>query len=513
MDSEYTKYEYSLNDPNRPKTSDLDSEGSIPYVNRNGYPINVDLSLYNSNALYQEMSKEYHCYALKAESGVDSYGFGISFMDYLAGGETVDFTDIQNDIYYLLDKGSYVVDEIGSGTDNKSNGYDFDFVNDIDRLALTVGGEVLDKTELIDPSFSDPYITSAYGFGAGESGAYDFELYYYAKGRDGVSNECFVWKINVPISNFAPVQLTYTVKLTNPQETDGTYGQYDADGSKNYDGLYTNNSATLYPVDSNSRPGQPENFRRPTVSYTIQTSRPDPGRPSHRPDRDDEPESLNTEDHVAYIIGYTDGTVRPEGDIARSEVATIFFRLLTDEARDEYLTETSPFADVASDAWYATAVATMQAMGIVEGRSPSAFDPEAPITRGEFAAIAARFDSDPYHGDDRFTDISGHWAAGYINQAAVKGWVEGQPDGSFAPDRSITRAEAMTTINRVLGRLPETADDLLDDMIAWPDNPPDAWYYLAVQEATNSHDYERKADTVHETWTGLQPAGNWAQYQ
>ena len=225
------------------------------------------------------------------------------------------------------------------------------------------------------------------------------------------------------------------------------------------------------------------------------------------------PDRLNGDDHFAYIIGRDDGLVHPEAPITRAEVATIFFRLLTDEARDEYLTETSPFADVASDAWYATAVATMQAMGIVEGRSPSAFDPEAPITRGEFAAIAARFDSDPYHGDDRFSDISGHWAAGYINQAAVKGWVEGQPDGSFAPDRSITRAEAMTTINRVLGRLPETADDLLDDMIAWPDNPPDAWYYLAVQEATNSHDYDRKADTVHETWTGLQPAGNWAQYQ
>ena len=225
------------------------------------------------------------------------------------------------------------------------------------------------------------------------------------------------------------------------------------------------------------------------------------------------PDRLNGDDHFAYIIGRDDGLVHPEAPITRAEVATIFFRLLTDEARDEYLTGTSPFADVASDAWYATAVATMQAMGIVEGRSPSAFDPEAPITRGEFAAIAARFDSAPYHGDDRFSDISGHWAAGYINQAAVKGWVEGQPDGSFAPDRSITRAEAMTTINRVLGRLPETADDLLDDMIAWPDNPPDAWYYLAVQEATNSHDYERKADTVHETWTGLQPAGNWAQYQ
>ena len=225
------------------------------------------------------------------------------------------------------------------------------------------------------------------------------------------------------------------------------------------------------------------------------------------------PDRLNGDEHFAYIIGRDDGLVHPEAPITRAEVATIFFRLLTDEARDEYLTGTSPFADVASDAWYATAVATMQAMDIVEGRSPSAFHPEAPITRGEFAAIAARFDSAPYHGDDRFSDISGHWAAGYINQAAVKGWVEGQPDGSFAPDRSITRAEAMTTINRVLGRLPETADDLLDDMIAWPDNPPDAWYYLAVQEATNSHDYERKADTVHETWTGLQPAGNWAQYQ
>ena len=225
------------------------------------------------------------------------------------------------------------------------------------------------------------------------------------------------------------------------------------------------------------------------------------------------PDRLNGDDHFAYIIGRDDGLVHPEATITRAEVATIFFRLLTDEARAEYLTETSPFHDVAPDAWYATAVATMEAMGIVEGRAPAVFDPEAPITRGEFAAIAARFDSDPYHGDDRFSDISGHWAAGYINQAAVKGWVEGQPDGSFAPDRSITRAEAMTTINRVLGRLPETADDLLDDMIAWPDNPPDAWYYLAVQEATNSHDYGRKADTVHETWTGLQPVEDWTRYE
>ena len=225
------------------------------------------------------------------------------------------------------------------------------------------------------------------------------------------------------------------------------------------------------------------------------------------------PERLNGDDHFAYIIGRDDGLVHPEATITRAEVATIFFRLLTDEARAEYLTETSPFHDVAPDAWYATAVATMEVMGIVEGRAPAVFDPDAPITRGEFAAIAARFDSAPYDGADRFTDIGGHWAAEYINQAAVKGWVEGQPDGSFAPDRSISRAEAMTLVNRVLGRLPETADDLLDGMITWPDNPPDAWYYLAVQEATNSYDYGRKADTVHETWTGLQPVEDWTRYE
>ena len=135
-------------------------------------------------------------------------------MDYLAGGETVDFADIQNDIYYLLDKGSYVVDEIGSGTDNKSNGYDFDFVNDIDRLALTVGGEVLDKTELIDPSFNDPYITSAYGFGLSTTRQtrtnqpYYFVLKYYASART-VRPTSALCGDNVPVSNFAPVQLTH----------------------------------------------------------------------------------------------------------------------------------------------------------------------------------------------------------------------------------------------------------------------------------------------------------------
>lgn len=520
LDSEYTEYEYSLNDPARPKTSDLDSEGSIPYADRNKYPINVDLSLYNSNALYQEMSKEYHCYALKAESGVDSYGFGISFMDYLAGGETVDFADIQNDIYYLLDKGSYVVDEIGSGTDNKSNGYDFDFVNDIDRLALTVGGEVLDKTELIDPSFNDPYITSAYGFGFNDAAnadesAYDFVLKYYAKGQDGASDECFVWEINVPVSNFAPVQLTYTVKLTNPQTAEGTYGQYDADGSENYSGLYTNNSATLYPVDSNSRPGQPENFRRPTVSYTIQTSRPDPGRPSHRPDRDDEPESLNTEDHVAYIIGYTDGTVRPEGDIARSEVATIFFRLLTDEAREAYWSQTNPYSDVASGDWYNNAISTLTSMGILDGYPDGTFRPTEPITRSEFTKIAVsffEFTEGDFTYDGRFSDVEGtEWYVTFLAAAVEYGLIEGMPDGTFHPLDNITRAEACTIVNRTLGRAPHEAHLLpRGEMLTWPDNNTSAWYYAAMQEATNSHDYIWTEGEDTEAWTGRLTERDWA---
>lgn len=202
--------------------------------------------------------------------------------------------------------------------------------------------------------------------------------------------------------------MTYTVKLTNPQTAEGTYGQYDADGSENYSGLYTNNSATLYPVDSNSRPGQPENFRRPTVSYTIQTSRPDPGRPSHRPDRDDEPESLNTEDHVAYIIGYTDGTVRPEGDIARSEVATIFFRLLTDEAREAYWSQTNPYSDVASGDWYNNAISTLTSMGILDGYPDGTFRPTEPITRSEFTKIAVSFSSLP-KGTSHTTADSPMW--------------------------------------------------------------------------------------------------------
>ena len=225
------------------------------------------------------------------------------------------------------------------------------------------------------------------------------------------------------------------------------------------------------------------------------------------------PDWLNGDDHFAYVIGYSDGTVKPLNNISRAEVATIFFRLLKPEIRDEYLTQTSQFTDVSADAWYNTAVSTMAALGIVNGRTADTFAPDASITRAEFAAICARFDTNKRDGDSNFSDIAGHWAEAEIERAATLGWINGYSDGTFHPDNAITRAEAMTMINRVLQRLPETEDDLLDDMNVWPDNQPSAWYYLAVQEATNSHDFDRKDDGVHETWTSRNTDPDWMQYQ
>lgn len=224
------------------------------------------------------------------------------------------------------------------------------------------------------------------------------------------------------------------------------------------------------------------------------------------------PEWLNGEDHIAYVIGYPDGTVRPEGNITRAEVATIFFRLLTDEVRTSYLTVENSFTDVNTDDWYNTEVSTMEALGILNGRTTDAFAPDAFITRAEFAAICARFDTGRAEGDSNLTDIAGHWAEAEIERAAALGWVAGYPDGTFRPNSNITRAEAMTIINRVLQRLPQDEGDLLTDMTIWPDNNPTDWYYLAIQEATNSHEFVRKSDGIHERWTKCIADPDWTQY-
>ena len=224
------------------------------------------------------------------------------------------------------------------------------------------------------------------------------------------------------------------------------------------------------------------------------------------------PDMLNGDDHDAYVIGYPDGNVHPQGNISRAETATIFFRLLKADTRDGNLTAENVFADVANGKWFNKAVSTMAKLGIVKGRSAETFAPDAPITRAEFAAICARFNTKPTNTSNSFSDISGHWAEAEIERAVAFGWIAGYPDGTFRPDTYITRAEAMTMINRVLCRMPQDEKDLLRTMVVWPDNKPTDWYYFAVQEATNSHEFERKG-AVNEKWTKLTSAPDWTRYQ
>ena len=239
---------------------------------------------------------------------------------------------------------------------------------------------------------------------------------------------------------------------------------------------------------------------------------------SHKPTvtiPDDVPTGLNGDDHFAYIVGYPNGNVEPNGNITRAEVATIFFRLLTEEVRTANSTQSNSLSDVTRGQWFNHAVSTLSSMGIVKGHNDGTFAPNAPITRAEFAAIAARFDDKNTDMSSKFTDIASHWAKNEIGIAANKGWINGYPDGTFRPNQYITRAEAMTLVNRVLNRLPENSSDLLDSMIKWPDNSDaSAWYYLAVQEATNSHAYSDKSkDDKYEKWTTIRDARDWTELE
>lgn len=224
------------------------------------------------------------------------------------------------------------------------------------------------------------------------------------------------------------------------------------------------------------------------------------------------PDLLNDADHFAYVIGYPDGAVRPQGNITRAETATIFFRLLKDAVRNGNLLTSNAYQDVASSYWANTAISTMTGLGILQGRDSATFDPNAPITRAEFAAICARFDTGKSSGTQTFSDIKGHWAQSYIERAAELGWIKGFEDGTFRPNDCITRAQAMTMINRVLNRIPEDASDLLPDMNVWPDCNPGNWFYLAVQEATNSHNYKHKAGN-YETWISMKQNPDWTRYE
>ena len=213
-----------------------------------------------------------------------------------------------------------------------------------------------------------------------------------------------------------------------------------------------------------------------------------------------------------YIVGHNDGNVYPNGLISRAETATVFFRLLKDEVRDGDLLTSNTYSDVPDDYWANTAISTMTGLCIVQGCSTDTFDPNAPTTRAQFAAIYARFHIGKSSDTQAFSDIDGHLAEQYIARATELGWIKGFEDGTFRPDSYITRAEAITMINRVLNRIPEENGDLLSSMNVWPDCNPGDWFYLAVQEATNSHDYKHKAGN-YETWIGMNKDPNWTRYE
>ena len=297
--------------------------------------------------------------------------------------------------------------------------------------------------------------------------------------------------------------LSYYEKLTDYSSSTGTHY------------VYTNNSAALTPMGSQTDLA----FPMPSLSYTVSGGG---GGGGNKP-------VLNKEDHFGYIIGYpvdyftgeptTDQTkkpVRPQGNITRAEVATIFFRMLTDESRTEFWSQTNDYSDVKQGQWFNPAISTLSNAGIISGYPDGSFKPNGFITRAEFATIAVRFFDVQYDGKDLFPDISTHWAKDYINQAGSAGLVNGYPDGTFGPNKNITRAEAVTLVNRTLDRHPDQ-EHFLKDMLVWPDNMDTTkWYYADMQEATNSHEYEMKTasdGTKYEIWTKMLPIRDWEAFE
>ena len=408
--------------------------------------------------------------------------------------DTVNQTEVTPII--AISKGSYVIDKIGN---------EFTFM---DGLSLKVN-----DTELLVTK--DKTTENCYHFGTQDGqGAYPYTVTYTPATTSAPAQ--FKWEINQDIPAGTKVTLSYKLELTTREKNPGTYGVEDLNGdNKTEPGktpIYTNKSATLYKDKQEIAV-----FPKPSVSYTIKSSSGSHSGGS-RP-------SLNTKDHYGYIIGYpvdyytgqptTDQTkkpVRPEGKITRAEVATIYFRMLTDESRTKFWSQSSGYSDVKTGDWFNNAVSTLSKAGIIAGYEDGSFKPNGYITRAEFATIAARFFDVTYNGKDLFPDISGHWAKDYINQAANKGFVNGYEDGTFKPDRNITRAEAVTLVNRTLDRHPDKSH-FTKDMLVWPDNMDQTkWYYADMQEATNSHTYQMKENsdkTKYENWTKTLPIRNW----
>ena len=421
------------------------------------------------------------------------------------------FAGIQNKILYQIQSGS-ITDVIGAdfsltGQTLTQNTFTLT-ANGNPVAANAPNGNVITFGEKDESTGKYPYVLTYYKGTATKNADNTYTItssdgnttYTYTpcdktgEVNGSVSDEFFVLEMNVPVVS---LDLKYNLSLTSKRTASGTYE------------VPTNESATLAYQSANQSAGSVD-FNEPTVSYRVKgSSGGHSGGSITIPD--DVPTGLNGKDHYAYVVGYPDGMVYPQKNITRAEVATIFFRLLTDETREANMTKSNSYNDMKDGAWYTCAVSTLSKMGIIKGYEDGSFKPDASISRAEFAAIAARFDPDGDKTPATFSNVSSHWAKDEISIAANHGWIKGYEDGSFKPDQKITRAETMTLVNRVLKRLPETKDDLHKDMKTWPDNQNEsAWFYLAVQEATNSHYQKLKKDGTHETWESMRETRDWA---
>lgn len=447
---------------------------------------NRDMAFYYADQTWQQMREAgYNLFSIATEDG--SAGAGNSddsrcFMNYLNGGKILDFSDIKNEIFYAVGADSTVEDYMGYDTSNGNN-YNFDLVPD--SLILTVGGQSLESKR----------VGNTYYFGDAGETEYRFMVEYTPENDGNDGSEKFVWTINEHVSNFSRVQLSYQLRLRDDART----------SKDNY--FYTNFSATLTPKDSGGKTGINQKFDRPRVTFGLGDADyllPILNLKKATP-------KLNTRDHFAYVQGYPDGTVKPAGSITRAEVAAILFRLMDADSRSLYYSTASGFRDVDSTKWYNTYVATLNNAGVITDSRTGYFRPNDAITRAELAAMLAQF-AEKKSAAIYFSDVSaGYWAANAIALTANLGWINGYPDGTFGPDKTVTRAELMAMVNRATGRAPESTGALLSGMKTWKDNADTArWYYLDVQEATNSHTY---TGAPTETWTSLTATPDWSQYE
>lgn len=467
------------------------TDKNIPYIpepDKAKHAHGIDYSVTACLNTYQEMvDAGYQCYTLNPDYRTNTFpGLFTSKLNEMAKKRVIDFNSIQNDILYAVGRGSTVEDYMGYDVSNGNNGnnYNFDLVPG--SLILTVGGQSL--ASLRD---GNTYYFGDTGVNGVNKDNCRFKVVYTPE-NDG--KEKFVWTINEAVSNFSRVQLSYQLRLRDDART-STDGYF-----------YTNVSATLKPMDSKGAEGKAQEFERPKVKFGSDADYllPILNLKKATP-------KLNTRDHFAYVQGYPDGTVKPAGSITRAEVAAILFRLMDADSRSLYYSTASGFRDVDSTKWYNTYVATLNNAGVITDSRTGYFRPNDAITRAELAAMLAQF-AEKKSAAIYFSDVSaGYWAANAIALTANLGWINGYPDGIFGPDKTVTRAELMAMVNRATGRAPESTGALLSGMKTWKDNADTArWYYLDVQEATNSHTY---LGAPTETWTSLTATPDWSQYE